>query len=367
MKLLAPEIEASYATLPSAAVSGRVAYQTSDNQLYYDTGSAWVVLRDTGGRRNFLIGGDFASNPWQRGTSFAAIATATYWADRWSNQKVGTMVYTIARDTDVPLLASGKQVKNSALITVTTAQAAIAAGDFAFFSQKVEGYNFIPLAQQAFVGSFWVKSALTGTYCCQARNSGNDRSYISQFTVSAANTWEKKTVQFTASPSGGTWNYTTGSGVEFGVALACGTTFQGLANNWGIGNFIATSSQVNFFTTNGNTIRFADFQLELGSNVTPFESPSIRDVVAECQRYWQSIKSTIFGYAGAASVEARFSRSFQEKRAIPTVTYTTGTRTNCATAGQVAVTTNKLDHRAVGTAIGGFADDGATFVLNAEL
>lgn len=34
--------------------------------------------------KNYLLGGDFSTNPWQRGTSFAAIAnTLTYTADRW--------------------------------------------------------------------------------------------------------------------------------------------------------------------------------------------------------------------------------------------------------------------------------------------
>ena len=37
--------------------------------------------------RNLITGGDFTTNPWQRGTSFAAVANGTYTADRWRSRR----------------------------------------------------------------------------------------------------------------------------------------------------------------------------------------------------------------------------------------------------------------------------------------
>lgn len=53
-----------------------------------------------GSMRNMLIGGDFATNPWQRGTSFATITptVATMTADRWFAFSTGNTV-TVNRQT----------------------------------------------------------------------------------------------------------------------------------------------------------------------------------------------------------------------------------------------------------------------------
>ena len=168
-------------------------------------------------RKNCIING--AMRVAQRGTSFAAVVANAYTLDRWFYNKSGLMVHTITQDTDVPTVAqAGVLFTNSMRLNLTTADTAIAAGEAAHFSQVIEGYNFQRIAQRAFTASFWVKATTAGVYSIAFRNSGVDRSYVSNFTISASATWEYKTIAVSASPSAGTWNYTTGAG--FFVSLS---------------------------------------------------------------------------------------------------------------------------------------------------
>ena len=84
--------------------------------------------------QNKLINGCFEY--WQRNTSFASVADLVYTADRWRYAKVGTMVHTISRSTDVPVSAFGAY---SLLTDVTTAQAVIGTGDASLIFQRIEG------------------------------------------------------------------------------------------------------------------------------------------------------------------------------------------------------------------------------------
>ncbi len=69
-------------------------------------------------QKNLIINGDF--DIWQRGTSFAAAANATFTADRWKYIKTGTMVHTISRSTDVPTVAESGHLSNYSLLADCT-------------------------------------------------------------------------------------------------------------------------------------------------------------------------------------------------------------------------------------------------------
>ncbi len=241
------------------------------------------------GFRNKIMNGriDIA----QRGASFAAIATATYTADRWQWNQSGAVVATVTQQADAP---SDNEFQNSLRAAVTTADASIAAGDFAMISQTIEGYNVRDLIGKPLVLSFRVRSSKTGTHCVSLRNSGLDRSYVAEYTVSVANTWETKSI---AIPAGlitaGTWDWTTGRGVAVGWALACGSTYQTTAAAWQTGNFFGTSSQVNCLDTIGNIFAITGVQLEAGSAASAFEHRDHGDELRRCQRYYQRLWDTV--------------------------------------------------------------------------
>jgi len=239
---------------------------------------------------------------WQRNVTFTSIAAASYTADRWKfNYSTSSATFDITRSTDVPTVAQAGRLFNYSLnVAVTATDASVAAGEFCHVYQQIEGQNFLAIAQKTFTISFWVKAYKTGTYCVSFINSGGDRSYIAEYTVNSSATWEYKTITVTASPSAGTWDYTTGNGLAVSFALATGSTYQTTANAWQAGNYRATSSQVNMMDSTSNYFRVTRVQVEPGTSATNFENRPIGHELMLCQRYF--CKSYAYGsYAGAVT------------------------------------------------------------------
>jgi hypothetical protein len=242
--------------------------------------------------KNAIIGGDFSTNPWQRGTSFSSVAANAYTADRWIYGKTGAMVHDISKAADAPTVAqAGRLTNHCLLVDCTTVDSSIAAGDFCYVGQFIEGYNFLPLAQRTMTLSFWHKHTKTGTYCVAVKNSGTDRTYVAEYTQDTTDTWERATVTITASPSAGTWDYTTGIGLYVLFPLVCGVTFQTTASAWQTGNFIGTANQVNACDSTSNNFKLALVQLEAGSVATEFEARQVQVERMLCERYLPAFQS----------------------------------------------------------------------------
>ena len=257
--------------------------------------------------RNKIINGKMEIA--QRGTSFPAIANDAYSLDRYQNVLSGTGVITASQQADVP---SSNEFQNSLRYAVTTADTSIAAGDIYAVRQLVEGFNARDLIGRTFTLSFWVRSSKTGTHCVSFRNTG-DRSYVAEYTVSAANTWEFKSVTVSGGLiTAGTWNWTNGIGVSVAWALACGTTSQTTAGAWQTGSFFATANQVNCLDTIGNIFAITGVQLEVGGVATPFEHRPIGAELALCQRYFQRIE-----YSGLISIGAASTGSGTANTVVP--------------------------------------------------
>jgi hypothetical protein len=219
-----------------------------------------------------------------RGTSFAAVTSGTETLDQWRYYAAGTSaVGTISQQADAP---STNEFQNSLRFTVTTADAAIAAGDVAAIEQPIEGYFVRDLISRDIVYPFWVRSAKTGTHCVSFANSANDRSYITTYTVNAINTWELKSVTI---PSGlitaGTWNWTNGTGLKARFCLAAGSTFQSSAGAWQSGNYLGTSAQVNCLDTIGNIFAVTGVELKAGLFPGAYDHRPITLEQVMCERY----------------------------------------------------------------------------------
>jgi hypothetical protein len=307
--------------------SGLVGIGTSSpSALLHVAGDAQIQSLNGGplaGSRNRIINGDMRIS--QRGTSFAALAAGgAITLDRWGWASSGAMVCTITQATDVP----NNTFQSSYKVDVTTADTSIAASDYAHIMQRIEGYNVRDLIGTTFTLSFWAKSSKTGTHCVSFRNVGTgspaaaDRSFIKEYTIAAANTWEYKTVTVAGGLiTAGTWDWTNGAGLDVVFTLATGTTHQTTADTWQTGNFMGTANQVNVMDNTANDFFLTGVQLEAGSVATPFERRSYGQELALCQRYFETGFGRIAGYgvAGTAMVNSVYWK--QSKRAIPTLTY----------------------------------------------
>ena len=236
------------------------------------------------GMRNKIINGKMEIA--QRGTSLTAVApTTSYLLDRWEFVNLSTAVCTISQQADAP---ANNEFQNSLRIAVTTAASSVAPNEVSAIQQKVEGFTARDLVGKTFTISFWVRSSKVGTHCVSLANSAGDRSYIIEYTVSAANTWEYKTITV---PGGlitaGGWNWNTSIGVIVRWGLVAGSTFQTTPGAWQTGNLVATANQVNCLDTVGNIFAITGVQLEVGSVATPFEHRLYGAELALCQRYYE--------------------------------------------------------------------------------
>ena len=247
---------------------------------------AYVDGKNGAGINNIFIAGDFDTNPWQRGTNFPAAVAGAYHADRWRTSYTTSAVVTMAKVADAPTVAEADYFTQNCLgMEVTTADTTIAATDIFYHLQLVEGYNFLPIAQRESTISFWVKATVTGVYCFVCHNSAADMSFIAEYTINSANTWEYKTVTVPASPSAGTWNYTNGTGITCQFIMAGGSNFYGVTG-WQAGGLYCTANQVNALATVGNIWRLALVKWEVGAVATPFVGRTIQEELLLCQRYY---------------------------------------------------------------------------------
>jgi hypothetical protein len=203
------------------------------------------------------------------------------------------------------------------LCDVTSADTSIGAGEYVSLYQVIEGTNIVDLGwgtanAQSITISFWVKATgITApqTYCVSVRNNASNRSYVANYTVNAAATWEKKTVTIPGETSG-TWLVDNGAGMGVVFTFAAGTTIQTTANTWATGNFIATSSIGNLLSSATQEVRISGVQVEKGSTATDFDFRSYGQELALCQRYYQTTalsgSATVYEAASGHSGATQF-------------------------------------------------------------
>ncbi len=162
-----------------------------------------------------------------------------------------------------------------------------------------------------------------------------DQSYVVEYTINSASTWEKKTVTLDFDYSAGTWAYTNGIGVSIFWTIACGTDYQGVADTWNSANDMATSNQVNGVDSTDNNFWLAQVQLELGSVATDFEYRQIGDELARCQRYYERYQNTTgarvvlaHGFSTATTSSFVGLKYTTQKRATPTFSWDGGATWN---------------------------------------
>ncbi|WBF78106.1 tail fiber [Methylophilales phage MEP401] len=241
--------------------------------------------------RNLIINGDMAIDQRNAGASATSNAT-TYMTDRYEFQMSSvTNVQTYQQVTDAPA-----GFNNSLKITNNSTTQATAAGVLSTPRQKIEGLNTAYLNwgtsdAQTVTISFWVKASVTGTYPVSLINNDFTRSFVTNYTVSVANTWEKKTATI-AGDTSGTWSVDNSTGISVMFSLDTGSTYQTTAGSWQTGNYRGTSSDVHFLANASATWQITGVQLEAGTTATPFEHLQYGQQLSLCQRYYQEITKT---------------------------------------------------------------------------
>jgi hypothetical protein len=301
-----------------------------------------------GNFRNFIDGGDFTINPFQRNcaalatTNFltSAISNSTgYFADRFFGGATATSAVMMGKVgvTAVPGFSQALQFGRNTSDTHTTPL---------YLGQVLEGLDSIRMQGQWVCLSFWAQTvsaysggALTVTLVASTTTGADDTA---------------------AHLIAGSTNWSTGAASP---AVNVINTTQTLTSSWQryyFTGFVPTGTQqVGFYvsytptgTAPANTndaIQFMGFQLEIvPANNTPPSNFEHRDIEVElclCQRYYWNIPEpasgviVASGHNSGTNAQTFYCALPQTMRAAPTVTTTVGSfKVNSATAGVVAAT-----------------------------
>jgi hypothetical protein len=251
------------------------------------------VALNTVGMKNIIINGDMSIA--QRSTSVAGITGTGYnTVDRWQNLISSLGTWTNSQSTDVP---TGQGFATSLKMDCTTADAAPASNDVNLLIQRFEGQNLQYLKKgtanaESLTLSFWVKSNKTGTYTAEIYDGDNTRYIGKTYTISIADTWEKKTLTFAGDTTGALDNDNANS-LNVHFWLGAGSDFTGGTFNngtWGDSgnNTRVSSSQVNLADSTANDWYITGVQLEAGTTASDFEFLPYDMNLQRCMRYYQN-------------------------------------------------------------------------------
>ena len=279
-----------------------------------------------------IINGDMSVA--QRSTSESSYGSVAYsTVDRFKTVfEVGT--YTVSQES----LSSGNAYNAGfrkafkALVTSTAAPGS--AGAQTTFEQRIEGQNLQIFKKgtsnaESFTLAFWVKSSKTGTNLqVNLRDSDNTRQVGGTYDISAADTWEKKIINFPADTTGA-FNNDNGVSLTIEWFLDGGSNYSGGA----VPTAWEASSNADRNVTNFDLAGATDswhitgVQLEVGefdsTTLPSFPFESYANNLQKCFRYYELLASgnaKILGFGGTynANVPA-YAVYYHPKRATPSL------------------------------------------------
>ena len=249
--------------------------------------ATFVASEQGFGFRNRIINGDMRIDQRNAGASVTQASSNLYGVDRFQAIGSVTSKFTFQQSSTAPA-----GFVNSTLIT-SSAATAVGASDYYLYGQFIEGLNMPDLAwgtasAATVTLSFWARSSLTGTFGGSIQNSDNSRNYPFSYTISAANTWEQKSVTI-AGDTSGTWLTTNGTGMKVRWSMGAGSTVSGTAGAWSGTLYYSATGAVSVVGTSGATFYITGVQLEAGSVASPFERRDYGRELIMCQRYYYKV------------------------------------------------------------------------------
>lgn len=248
--------------------------------------SAFIAQAEAQNTTNRIINGKMAIDQRRAGGGMSVTSVnALYALDRWATWASGAGTYNILQSTNIP-----RAGEFALTLSVVTADTSLAAGDFYFIGQSVEGYNIADLNlgsanAQTFIFAFEALSSVAGTFALAFRNIDGTRSYVTTFTL-PANVFTSITATIPGDAAG-TWNTTNGAGMHISFSVGAGTTSNTPAPNvWQAGNFTSVAGTVNWMGTASAVFRLANVRLYKGSVDYGPDRRLYAEELALCQRYF---------------------------------------------------------------------------------
>ena len=247
---------------------------------------------------NLIINGDMRIA--QRSGSMVAVSDGSnedYQSiDRWGfSGNWGSGAVNVGQSSETPA-----GFAYSYHVDVTTAYAG-ANGVTVQLYQKIEaqelancGWDYTS-ASSYLTLSFWVKSPKTGTHAITLETYDGDSQYrVLTYSVSSANTWEKKEIQI---PGGSNVTIDTNNdkGMTVYFMMTTGSDYHNTADAWDSSARFGVTGQVNVLDNTANNFYLTGVQLEAGDTATDFSHRSYGDELARCQRYFWMVADGSLG------------------------------------------------------------------------
>ncbi len=274
---------------PNSPAIGQT-FNPGTGPIYIWDGVGWNLATSqtrTAQQNNLLV--NPAMQVSQENGTNSVTGTGSFPVDMWAISNIGP----VTSGQQVALRTPGGS-PNRVRKTVTTPKASLAAGDHSNTQTTVEGLR---LAVLGYGGADAMQSVLrfgykgpAGTYSLAVLQGGSTRSYVKNFTISAAQAGTD-TVQTFVIPGDttGAWATDNTRAMSIYIFDAVGTTFQGV-EGWQAGTFFGTAANTNQVATNGTVTEVFDVGLYPDPEKTglppPFIAPSFAQALFDCQRYW---------------------------------------------------------------------------------
>ena len=249
--------------------------------------------------RNLIMNGDMQIH--QRGGTTQITTSDAMAVDRFKvSTRVTSYDATWSQSTTVP---SGQGFTTSLKCDVNGTASPSGSANYLlgqrFEGQHLQHLKFGTSSAESLTIQFWVRSSKTGTYCFQARSLDDVKSCIVEYTISSADTWEKKILTLSGNTANDFDNDNAAS-LEFCWHLSVGTDDDNetASSSWGVGSnsFVTTSNQVNLFDSATAEWYITGIQVEVGDQATDFEFLPFDVQLQRCKRYFQNVAKTASSY-----------------------------------------------------------------------
>jgi hypothetical protein len=215
------------------------------------------------------------------GTYYFGIAnTSKYVADRFklASTLTANMMYFSPSNNPV---GAGASMRVTSPTAVT-----VGASDRVYIPYTFEGYDTLDFLTKRFNLTFYVRASTAGTYSVRLTDQST-RNYFIPYTISAANTWEKKTIKLPTIRVGDSYNYINGAGLTMVFCLVAGSSTLATTNySWDETATGGVVGQANPFAIAGNTFDIANVYVG-ESEEYQLAGGTIGGELSLCQRYYE--------------------------------------------------------------------------------
>jgi len=286
-----------------------------------------------------IINGDMAVA--QRGNQTGKTDGCYTACDRFYFNSINMGTWSLTQSTENP----GFGFAHSLKWDCTSADGGVGAGDNNYLSVQTEGRNLQGLQKgtsnaKTSTLAFWIKCNKTGNIVCELWDRTNDRHVGQVVSISSANTWEKKIVNFPADTSGAiasdnarsimiSWSF--GAGSDF----TSGTLPSAWASRVDANRFVGTT--LGLPESTDNVVYITGVQWEIGTfdanSIPPFQFEDASASLNRCMRYYERSQGTgsnreYFSvgikrdsYSGSDTTVSGIMTYKVRKRATPTIGY----------------------------------------------